>query len=719
MICFFPVSMVIIQLIQFVIQKGEFPMSANGNKKKAAVRRTRGSKSSPAPVIIAVSLSAAVLVAAGAAGTYFLLHKSDSGTKEPEIITVQSGTTSESGTLPVSETVTESESPVLQPVDSESETGSAETGTENPYLEDVQKYISRMTLEEKVCQLFIASPEAMVRAYAPDTQTVTLVGDTTKVAFAQNPIGGILFSTANINTDQTSQYPDETAGNLVWIQKMAADFQAENLAYNYRGQPAAETEQEFSTETASSETATSQTAESLSGTAVSESAGADSQIPVSENTAENQTEAAGTESTDRNMPLLTCVTENSLREFLLGFADNSAITVRDTTLSGQGINMVISSYNGGQPSLTIQDTNRVVDVLNAQDGFMYRFDQEHTSDGSMASTQLSYRNSLNDSACVVLENQIYSASDPAGVKAGIRGRYADGGAEYDGVVICPIDSNEVVNVMKAAVLSETDVSVDSTAVGETSGPESAAAGGSTENTVVVSESTEETAAASENTGDAAAASETETDTVSENTGSEMLTDADYVSMAVCNAFLEGADMILCTSDYDVLKNALLDAVKSGKLSEDIIDEALVHVLTMKLKYFGSDPQKITEPASESESETTQELSITVETDSPAADATAEMQSQAASSSTEGQTSSETQSSSGSQQISESLQSAETQPPSGGQPSTGNQEAATQNIQPGGQPQTQTEPNETLPSETTRDTQNGQELHLNNPGSTNE
>lgn len=57
----------------------------------------------------------------------------------------------------------------------------------------VEEYLSKMTLEEKVAQLFVVLPESLV-----DMNTVTAAGDITKRAFDEVPVGGFIYMEKNL-----------------------------------------------------------------------------------------------------------------------------------------------------------------------------------------------------------------------------------------------------------------------------------------------------------------------------------------------------------------------------------------------------------------------------------------------------------------------------------------------------------------------------------------
>lgn len=90
----------------------------------------------------------------------------------------------------------------------------------------IRSIISEMTLEEKVCQLFMITPEQLTHV-----GTVVQAGETTKASLEQYPVGGLIYFQQNIvdeqqlknmiaDTQSYSKYPlfigvDEEGGSLV------------------------------------------------------------------------------------------------------------------------------------------------------------------------------------------------------------------------------------------------------------------------------------------------------------------------------------------------------------------------------------------------------------------------------------------------------------------------------------------------------------------------
>ena len=84
----------------------------------------------------------------------------------------------------------------------------------------VQELLAGMTLEEKVCQLFMITPEALT-----GVETATQAGQSTQNAYNEYPVGGIIYFSKNLkNPDQTrtmlnntQQYAKERTGLPVFL----------------------------------------------------------------------------------------------------------------------------------------------------------------------------------------------------------------------------------------------------------------------------------------------------------------------------------------------------------------------------------------------------------------------------------------------------------------------------------------------------------------------
>ena len=88
------------------------------------------------------------------------------------------------------------------------ETGNLEPGntgnvTEqtDPLLEQAKQMTANMTVEQKVAQLFVITPDALT-----GVSGATAAGDATKNSYMQYPVGGLIYMSANLkSTDQTTQ----------------------------------------------------------------------------------------------------------------------------------------------------------------------------------------------------------------------------------------------------------------------------------------------------------------------------------------------------------------------------------------------------------------------------------------------------------------------------------------------------------------------------------
>ncbi len=76
-------------------------------------------------------------------------------------------------------------------------TGSGQALSAEELQEKVQAKLSSMSLEEKVAQLFLITPEALTGA-----GTVTQAGEATKAALEQYPVGGLIYFQGNIVSEQ-------------------------------------------------------------------------------------------------------------------------------------------------------------------------------------------------------------------------------------------------------------------------------------------------------------------------------------------------------------------------------------------------------------------------------------------------------------------------------------------------------------------------------------
>ncbi len=76
--------------------------------------------------------------------------------------------------------------------DIENAIGTVVTPPEPVFSEEILAKVASMTLEQKVAQMFLTTPEALT-----DTDRVTLTGNTTRNAINQYPVGGLIYSSIN------------------------------------------------------------------------------------------------------------------------------------------------------------------------------------------------------------------------------------------------------------------------------------------------------------------------------------------------------------------------------------------------------------------------------------------------------------------------------------------------------------------------------------------
>ncbi len=83
-------------------------------------------------------------------------------------------------------------------------TNSADTGSASQNapdkIDEVQRIVSAMSLEDKVAQLFLVKPEAIV-----DIGTATAAGESTKQAIDKTPVGGFVYFSDNLQSEQQVQ----------------------------------------------------------------------------------------------------------------------------------------------------------------------------------------------------------------------------------------------------------------------------------------------------------------------------------------------------------------------------------------------------------------------------------------------------------------------------------------------------------------------------------
>ena len=141
--------------------------------------------------------------------------------------------------------------PPYQAVDATVMQTATEAPTEPGSSEKARQYIAGMTTREKICQLFIATPEAITGA-----DSVSMAGDQTKAAIEQYPVGGVIYFSDNLidaeqvktmiaNTQSYSKTPlfigvDEEGGTVArCAEKLGTTVFSDMYTYREQGAQAA------------------------------------------------------------------------------------------------------------------------------------------------------------------------------------------------------------------------------------------------------------------------------------------------------------------------------------------------------------------------------------------------------------------------------------------------------------------------------------------------
>lgn len=152
-------------------------------------RRKRRIRNQIIAYLVLILLIAGVFVG-GYFGIRFLVENIKSQNQqsiisENQIAESESASVNASGVISTpEEVVSENEVPVPEPVD--------------PLQEEIAAYLGSMTLEQKVANLFIVTPESIT-----GVTTATQAGDGTRTALGEYAVGGIVYSGKNVqNADQ-------------------------------------------------------------------------------------------------------------------------------------------------------------------------------------------------------------------------------------------------------------------------------------------------------------------------------------------------------------------------------------------------------------------------------------------------------------------------------------------------------------------------------------
>lgn len=147
---------------------------------------SKSKKSKPLIIIIVILLTLTVLGAGAYAAYHFLTSPDVTPTEATVASTIAPATVDEA--TPQEATPQEA---TADPNESE----------DQKYTEAAAKYMETMSNDEKIYQMFIVKPETIT-----GVDVATVAGDTTKEALAKYPVGGILFSSQNIeDTEQITE----------------------------------------------------------------------------------------------------------------------------------------------------------------------------------------------------------------------------------------------------------------------------------------------------------------------------------------------------------------------------------------------------------------------------------------------------------------------------------------------------------------------------------
>ena len=126
--------------------------------------------------------------------------------------------------------VRENNEPVQKEADEES-------AGENTETEEIRQMLENMTLEEKVCQLFIITPEQLT-----GVDTAVQAGDATREAYEACPVGGLVYFAKNLQgpeqtrtmLENTARYAEERMGFPVFLTVDEEGGQVARIAGNRR-----------------------------------------------------------------------------------------------------------------------------------------------------------------------------------------------------------------------------------------------------------------------------------------------------------------------------------------------------------------------------------------------------------------------------------------------------------------------------------------------------
>ena len=173
----------------------KIPQRGNTQMNQEERREKRKKDTQSAVIVVAVFF---IVLAVLIGGIVFAVHKFvKPGVNKPEKNTesVTTEATEEPETTPVTE-------------------------VSDPLMDQAMQIAAGMTLEQKVAQMFMITPDALT-----GVDGATMAGDSTKAAYTQYPVGGLIYMAKNLTgTDQTTQmltnmksYSQEIVGIPVFL----------------------------------------------------------------------------------------------------------------------------------------------------------------------------------------------------------------------------------------------------------------------------------------------------------------------------------------------------------------------------------------------------------------------------------------------------------------------------------------------------------------------
>ena len=145
------------------------------NREERRAKRRKDTQKALITIIIFVVIMAAVIVGAVVAVNKFI--KPNLNRPEKDNVTTE------------------------EPAESDDQIADTSEEQVDPLLEQANQFVAGMTLEQKAAQLFVITPDALT-----GVQGATKAGDSTKAAYTQYPVGGLIYMAANLTgTDQTTE----------------------------------------------------------------------------------------------------------------------------------------------------------------------------------------------------------------------------------------------------------------------------------------------------------------------------------------------------------------------------------------------------------------------------------------------------------------------------------------------------------------------------------